>query len=286
MLAFADLHTHTTCSDGSLSPAQLIALAAERGLQALAITDHDTTAALPEAEEVAYQHNIFLVPGIELSCTAEGKDYHILGYFINPTCNLLRLHQEYCLEQRIQRIYTSVAILQELGLQLSAEEVLEFAGSAAPGRMHLANVLVEKEYCRSAGEAFNRFLGDGRPAHVEKWHFPPEQGIDLIHQCGGVAVLAHPGKHTPTKALTSMIVAGLDGIETRHPSHSTYLVRTYARIAREHGLLASGGSDFHGNRPYDDANFGTLRIPFDEVELLQNKAAMYKYHLNTRILEV
>jgi 3',5'-nucleoside bisphosphate phosphatase len=263
-----DLHTHTTCSDGALTPTQLVHKAHEHGLSVLSITDHDTASAALEAAPVAEQLGIEFIPGIEVSAFDPelGREYHILGYYIDPQHPELLRYESDCREKRVHRADRIVEKLQGLGLALTMEHVLHQARAGQEnigviGRQHIALALQAAGIVRSTKQAFERYLADGRSASVAKWRFTVQQAIDLIHTAGGLAVLAHPAKTIHGLPLVNMVKSGLDGIEIIHPAHDGYLRRYYEQFAKGYRLLMTGGSDYHGNKPVDEAHFGTFSTP-------------------------
>ncbi len=266
---WADLHMHTNFSDGSLSPEELLRIAHEIGLQALAITDHDTVGGLASATEWAERFGIELVPAIELGTHVGDTEFHFLGYFIDPENAALL---EYLRGIRITRKNRAAAILQKLasfGLKLKLDEVLERAGQAAVGRPHIAAAMVENGLVSSFQEAFDLWIGDGKPAHVNKGQYTPEALIELIHAADGIAVLAHPGRRLSNGLLQRMVSAGLDGLEVLHPSHDGATQNRLKQMAQKYGLLMTGGSDFHAFRGSQNV-IGNYIIPYKIVEQLKN----------------
>ncbi len=266
--AWADLHTHTTFSDGSLSPEELLRIAREIGLKALAITDHDTVEALQSALKLAPQYGIEIIPAIELGTHVNGTELHFLGYLIDIDSDTLSHYLE---EIRITRRNRAVAILKKLsayGLHLRLEEVLRRAGGGSIGRPHIAAAMVENGLVSSFQEAFDLWIGDGKPAHVNKGQHSPEELIHLIHEADGIAILAHPGNRVSQSLIRRFIRAGLDGIEVIHPSHDDQTQQMLKEIARKYGLLMTGGSDFHGFRGHQNV-FGNFIIPYKVVEQLK-----------------
>jgi hypothetical protein len=246
-----DLHAHTTASDGSLTPTELIALAAEIGLSAVAVTDHDTVDGLTEALEAARSRSLECVPGIELSIAYRPGKLHLLGYFIDPAhpglCERLRVLKE----NRARRNERMIAKMQALGLPITLEEVAAEAGSETIGRPHMALALAKKGIVGSVQEAFDRYLADGALAHVPKDKIALEEGIALIQSAGGLAFLAHPhtlklAADTLPAELLRLREMGVDGVECYYSQYDPARTSQFLQLAREAGLLASGGSDFHG----------------------------------------
>jgi len=250
----ADLHTHTHCSDGLLSPGALVQRAAAHDVQVLAVTDHDTTAGLDTAREAARGCGIELVSGIELSVEVDGQSVHLLGYGFDPTHEAVTDCLAAFSERRRERLDRMIQRLAKTGVRVEAERVDHHVGaSAAPGRPHLARALVDGGHVGSYEAAFEQYLGTDQPGYVPAPTQPAAEAIEVLHAAGGVAVLAHPGQWTSGETLRKLSERGLDGIECHARSHPAYLVDYYRRICRARGLLATGGSDFHGGADRDDA---------------------------------
>lgn len=266
------MHVHSTFSDGALAPADLIAKAVECGLQALAITDHDTTEGVREALTIKGNAPLEIVPGIEISCREGSSEFHLLGYFIDIDNPYLQRYVRFCEGARLQRIQRIVGQLNGLNIPITEQQVLDQSGGGIAGRLHVAQVLVAEGYARTVKGAFNHYLGESAPAFSGKWEFAVADAIKLIKLSGGAAVLAHPGKMVSSKRLYMMIRAGLDGIEVVHPSHNRRMQQHYSSLAARYRLLTTGGSDFHGNRAFDESNFGRLTVPYQSVVQLQEAA--------------
>ncbi len=246
-----DLHLHTTYSDGSHSPTEVIRFAHEVGVIALAITDHDIVDGIPEATEAGKQVGIEVIPGIELSSRFDGRETHILGYFFDwqdTTLQTRLTHQQTSRHERNPRV---VEKLNQLGLELSYEDVKAKAGGGSVGRPHIANVLVDKGYVNSTKEAFDRYLAEGGPAYVVRELPDSSEAIAWIREAGGVPVLAHPHwtkrKGQELQVMCSTLKeAGLMGIEVFYGTHTKRQTSEYLELARKLDLLMTGGSDFHG----------------------------------------
>ncbi|MDQ7041227.1 MAG: PHP domain-containing protein [Rhodothermus sp.] len=264
----ADLHLHTCCSDGRLTPAELIDRAHEAGLYCVAITDHDTIAGLAEAEQAAARRGMVVVPGVELSVQVDDEEVHLLGYFFDPAHPALNEALKAYQEARVQRFEAMLARLQKAGVSLAADQVRTTVGRGVPGRPHVAQALVAAGYATSYTEAFQRYLLPDGPGYVPKPAWTAAEAVAILHEAGGIAVLAHPGAHLRDQVFRALLEAGLDGIEVMHPSHSYYLVQHYRQVARDFGLLETGGSDYHGHRAHDDTLLGTYTIPYPRVERL------------------
>jgi predicted metal-dependent phosphoesterase TrpH len=245
MTSPVDLHSHSTASDGALSPADVVALAAERGVRHFALTDHDTTAGIAEATAAAHALGVELIPAIEISAWT-GREIHILGYFIDPDHPRLRALTAQRGDERLARAAAMCERLAELGFPVELERVLARA-TGQVGRPHIAAELVAAGHCRDFSNAFDRLIGNDGPAYVESPRVTGPQAIAAIHAAGGVAALAHPGVGDPdlSGALPTLAQAGLDAVEVAHPAHDRSARRNWRRLARAHGLLCTGGSDFH-----------------------------------------
>lgn len=269
----ADLHTHTRCSDGTLTAAELVAKVAAAGISAMAVTDHDSIDALPEALAAGGELGVEVVPGVELSVTADGQEIHLLGYGFDPAHPALRAHLNRFRDGRMERGRNMVEALNRLGVPLDMDDVIALAQDGAIGRPHVAKALAARGLVASYEDAFARYLCDEGPAFVAKPLFPAAQAIALLHAAGGIAVLAHPGTRVDGHVILQLIHAGLDGIETIHPSHSPALTRRYGDLAHQYGLIETGGSDYHGFRPEEDENFARYSIPYRRLELIRRAAA-------------
>lgn len=271
-MALGDFHTHTHHSDGLLSPVELVERAATNGVEVLAVTDHDTTAGLAEAEAAARSVNIRLIAGVELSADSDaGDDYHILGYFPSVPAVLANgKFQEQLHAYRVGRQQRGRVILERLAalrMPLDWERILAIAGPAAVGRPHIAQAMVERGYVASVREAFDRYLYDDGPITAEREKLPPSGAIELIRSAGGVAVLAHPCfLPDPAAAVTALKSAGLTGLEVYYKNLSQDEISAFAALAESTDLIASGGSDYHGIHD-DERDPGD--IPFADTKVQQ-----------------
>lgn len=248
MASRVDLHTHTTVSDGTLDPAELFEKAAQLGVETLAVTDHDSTAGGQAIQTLADRHpTVRLIPAIEMS--AEGElACHLLGYFIDPSSRELQARLEAFRRQRLERMRAMVAKLQTLGVSIALERVLALAKGDSIGRPHLADALMEKKVVKSRQEAFDRFLKKDGPAYVPSEAPTAPETIEIIRRAGGIPVLAHPSYHTPEALIQRLAGHGLMGVEAYYPEHGRALTQRYLDLAKSYGLVATGGSDFHGPR--------------------------------------
>lgn len=276
-MSVADLHLHTTASDGALTPREVVEQAATQGLQIIAITDHDTMDGVPEALRHAEAHGIQVLPGIELSLDSDGDEIHLLAYGIDLTSPQLLEHLRQFRDDRIDRMQRMVERLNALGYPISVQEVQEVAGDASIGRPHVARALVNRGYMPSVAAAFDRLLATGRPAYVSRRKVGLDEGVALVHAAGGVAVCAHPGLYrAPMQALEQLIAAGLDGIEVIHSAHSEGETARWDAFAREAGLLRTGGSDCHGPGVKREIYMGRFRIPASWVSALEERIELRK----------
>src|SRR5581483_9193917 len=273
-----DLHTHSTFSDRTYTPADLVMYAKKKGLRAVALTDHDTVEGLGEAMAAGKECGVEVIPGVELSAAFQEGAMHLLGLFVDRDAPSFLKKLSVLQASRRERNPKIVEKLRKLGFDITEDEVAAVAGGEA-GRPHFARVLMEKGEVGTITEAFERYLGEGRPAFVERFQFSPEEGISLIHEAGGVAVLAHPRtlRLSPDQLaplLKGWIRAGLDGIEVYYSTHTPEETVRYERLAAEWNLAATGGSDFHGeNKPGIDLGVGrgTLHVPYSILDLIRRR---------------
>ena len=246
-----DLHVHSTFSDGTLRPAELVAMAARGGLAAIAITDHDTVEGTAEARLAGLEFGVRVIAGLEMSVRHGDLPLHILGYGIDPDCPALRDALAGIQAARLVRNHAILARLAELGLAVSMAEVDAWSAMGQTGRPHFARLLVEKGLARDIDEAFTHYLGRGARAYVARQIYPAESALAVIRQAGGVSVLAHPTTADPSlrailPLLTELKALGLDGIEVYYPTHSASVRKKLSALAKKFGLLVTGGSDYHG----------------------------------------
>ena len=246
---FCDLHTHTLCSDGLQTPSEVVEAGLERGLKALAITDHDTLQGLDEARRRAAGTGLEIVPGVELSTAAGDLEVHVLGYFFDEDDAVFQGELRRFRDVRRERIRAILERLAELGMPLDEEEVLRCARGEAVGRPHVAEAMVARGYATNLDDAFRRFLGTHRPAWVPKPVLTPTGAIQLVAAAGGVTSVAHPATIGDDRILDDLAAAGLNAIECVHPKHDAASEARYREIAARHGLLVTGGSDSHGRKP-------------------------------------
>jgi hypothetical protein len=279
-MSFVDLHIHSTASDGSLTPRELVAHARAQGMQAVALTDHDTIDGLEEALAAGAELGLEVIPGVEISAHHAPGSMHILGYFINHRNGRLDQQLQVLKQARADRNPQIIAKLKKLGLAISLAEVEDVSGGGQVGRPHIAQVLQQKGYVATFQEAFEKYLGNHGPAYVSKFRFPPRDAIAMITAAGGVASLAHPFTLEYSSpghlkmTLQQLQEWGLAALEVYYPEHPPERQALYSRLARELGLLMTGGSDFHGAiKP--DVKIGVVGpgqyVSYDLVEKLRDR---------------
>ncbi len=274
-MRFADLHLHSHFSDGTYGPGELAAEAQRCGLAAIALTDHDSVEGCARTGRACAAAGIEFIPGTELTAEQDGDELHFLGYFIDTQNARLLTQIARFQAVRQNRIREMVERLNRLRVPLSADAVFALANCRAPGRPHVARALVEAGLCRTLDEAFERFLKKNRPAWVPKFKMGGEEALELIHQAGGVAVLAHPGLNRTDACIPALVAAGMDGIECFHTKHSTATEEHYLEMADRYHLLVTGGSDCHG-RSKGKPLMGQVKVPYLCVERLKARAAELK----------
>jgi predicted metal-dependent phosphoesterase TrpH len=267
----ADLHLHTTYSDGALSPETLVQRVHAAGLSIVSITDHDNVGALDEAIEAAKSFGIEIVPGVELSVTLNEKDIHLLAYFFDYNNQKLRDYLAFFRYERLKRAERIVQKLNAINVSLKMDAVLDQAGIGSVGRPHIASALLEEGLIGTYHEAFMKYIGVGAPAYEKKYQLSPQEATQLIAQAGGLTFLAHPGKYTTDFELSTLIQAGLDGIEVVHPSHNEMRQDFYRGVIHQYFLLECGGSDYHGGRKNDDQVLGVYTVPIQIVEDMRTR---------------
>ena len=269
-----DLHSHTTASDGTFTPEELVREAARRGVRVLAVTDHDSTEGLAAALDEATRHRpLEIVPGIEINCDVEGGEVHVLGYCLDYEAPWF---QDFCRAQREERrarVHRMAARLADLGMPIDAEEVFAIVREGSAGRPHVAQVMVRRGYVKTVREAFDRFLASGKPGHVPRAKLAPADAVRLIRRAGGVPVLAHPGIGDHDALIPSLVEAGLMGIECYYSEHSAAKTAGYVETCRRLDLVATGGSDFHGPK-VRAGQLGIPSVPLAVWESLKAKAAL------------
>jgi hypothetical protein len=259
-----DLHSHSTASDGAFPPDIVVAYAHKAGLSAIALTDHDTLAGVAAARENGALLGVRVVAGVELSVIDGEREVHLLGLHISRV-DALEAELAAIRDTRRSRAVAIVGKLNALGVPITADLVWTEAAGGAVGRPHIAKALIAGGWVRDQREAFDRYLGAGRPANVDKFRLNAEDGIRLVHEAGGIAVFAHPGPDGRRERLEPLVAAGLDGVEVRHPSHSSEDVSRLTALTEYFGLVPSGGSDWHGATAGPRV-LGALRVPAEWLD--------------------
>lgn len=284
-----DLHSHTTASDGTQAPADHVRLALAAGLSGLAITDHDTVAGVAEAVAEGRRLGVEVIPGVEISTAVDGRDIHVLGYYIDVSDAQLLRRLDSQRNTREQRNRLILQRLAELGVDVTMEEVRAQSRNIPSkedtiGRPHIAAALVAKGAVATIGEAFDRYLAGDAPGFVRVERIRPEHAVDWIREAGGVPVLAHPGLYQDETLVQRLIDYGIAGIETSHPDHRPEDEALYARLAAEHGLIATAGSDFHGSRAgvVYHAPLGARHVGPAALERLRAASSYYGRSLGLR----
>ena len=276
-----DLHTHTVYSDGTLTPTELVWLARDRGLDTVALTDHDTTNGLVEATAAGSEAGVEVVPGVELSTVRDGEGVHVLCYLIDLAHPEFLAELQRLRDDRFSRGERMVGKLRELGYPITFERVREIARGGNIIRPHVAQALMEAGVIPTIKDAFSdELIGSGGRAYVEKHALTPPQAIELVHSAGGACVLAHPGtwrevSPVPVAVIEELVEAGLDGIEASHPEHTPEMELGYVEMAQHWGLFWTGASDCHGKR-YDPVRLGSRTTSPEQFERLVARAAELK----------
>jgi predicted metal-dependent phosphoesterase TrpH len=273
MTKLADLHIHTNFSDSTSPPEEVVEQAIAAGLSCIAISDHDTTAGVQPTMDIANKVGLEVISGVELSTEVKGRDVHILGYCFDHTNEKFNSKLNEMQDSRIARMERMIEKLKEIGINdITLEEVCGLAESKSVGRPHLALKLVEKGHVKDIRDAFNKYLADGKLACVAKHKMTPHEGIKLIKDAGGVAVLAHPMVTRVDEYIEDFAQSGLGGIEVYYPTHAKKIVHRYEQIAVKHGLCVTGGSDAHGDAK-KHTYVGKIKVPYRLVEHLKQLAS-------------
>lgn len=267
-----DLHCHSTASDGLLTPAGLVTYASERGLSAIGLCDHDSTSGVAQAMATGAELGVTVIPGVELSSEIEGLQAHILGYFIDPQSESLQKEFTWMNQSRRERVGRIVQNLTTAGYPISVDDVMALAGDGTVGRPHVARVLVANGYADSVSDAFARFLTRGKPGYAISEKITPEGAIQAINRAGGVAVLAHPwSTKDPLGAVKRLQPVGLTGLECYYGEYTPAVREDLAKLARAYDLIATGGSDFHG-QGMKSVDLGGVFVPPEVVDTLRSEA--------------
>ncbi|MDD5428639.1 MAG: PHP domain-containing protein [Candidatus Omnitrophica bacterium] len=270
-MKYADLHIHTDFSDSTFSPEEVASRAAEVGLSAIAICDHDCVDGIAPCAKAAASSGIEVIPGIELTVEKQDAEVHILGYFIDNKADWFLKKLKDMRAARVVRIHKMVEKLNAAGIDVKAEDVFKLAGRGAVGRLHLAQAMIQTGKVKSFRDVFGKYIGFQKPCYVSHIRFSPQEAIEAILKTGGVPVLAHPGIMNKDEYIPELVGYGLKGIEVYHTDHKASVVKHYEELAEERGLLMTGGSDCHGMGK-GKALIGTVRVPYELVEKLKAAA--------------
>jgi predicted metal-dependent phosphoesterase TrpH len=272
-----DLHTHTTASDGTLTPRELVGKAVQHGVQVLAVTDHDSPVGLAAAgAEAAARPPLEIVPGLEINCDVEGAELHVLGYLVDYHAAWFQEFLQSQRAERAARVHRMAARLAELGMPIDPAEVFAIVRDGSPGRPHVAQVMVQRGYVKSVREAFDKYLHAGGPANVPRHRLTPAEAVAVIRKAQGVPVLAHPGLAHRDEMIPDLVEAGLMGIEVYYAEHSPAQTAAYLEMCRRWDLVATGGSDYHGPQSGRSNSPGTPAVPWSSWEQLQQRAERAK----------
>ena len=273
-----DLHLHTTCSDGTLTPEETVDEALSRGLKLISITDHDTIRAIAPASKAAAGRDLRLLSGIELNTDYKGQEVHVLGYGFEPESDAMREALGVMLGGRSGRNEAILERLRALGKPVAMERVKELAAGKVVTRPHIAKAMLEAGYVRSIQEAFDKYLKKGAPAFVERRSLTPQEACGAILGGGGVPVLAHPGKTNFDTLFRELLTCGLRGLEVYHPDHTESDSKRFLKYARKHDLLITGGTDSHGPYSGRPVEMGSIHVPWEAGEALMEAVEAHGAH--------
>jgi hypothetical protein len=281
-LRMYDLHVHTTASDGTCTPQEVLDRAVEIGLSGLAITDHDTVDGLELAQRYCIENKLQIdfIPGIELSTEDYGEEIHILGYFFDSKNVILQKRLKEIREARVNRAHKIINRLNNIGINISISDVRKYAGEDFIGRPHIARALIDQGYIMSVKEGFERYIGKGKPAYVPRYKFMPQEAIKLIKEADGISILAHPGLIENSRVIRQIVNMGIDGLEVYYPEHTRAQMAEFTRICHENNFLLTGGSDYHGLESTDSkGNLGCTGVSWN----LMKKMYLYKRQEGNKI---
>lgn len=277
-VGYADLHVHTTYSDGMLTPEEVVGKALDLNLKAIAITDHDCIEGIEPAIKAAKGTSLEIVPGVEVSAAVEDKEIHLLGYFIDWKSSPIVDTLTGMKTNRVERMEKILSLLKEQGLEISEEKVFGTLKEGTVGRLHLARIMVEEGKVRNIQEAFDKYIGDGKPCHIKHKRLDFSKAIKMIRRSGGVPVIAHPGTMGSDKYFPVYIEKGLRGVEAFHSKHNFVVNNKYVRLAKKYGLLITGGSDCHGMGP-GRILIGKTTVSCETLDELREEAERIKAEL-------
>lgn len=264
----ADLHLHTVFSDGTYTPEEIARSAFSLGLSAISVVDHDTVSGIKKVIDAGQLYGLEVLPGVELSTEYENREIHILGYLIDYESQNFIEQLGVLNKIRVERVYKITDKLKGLGINLEAKSVFDIAKQGNPGRLHIARAMKACGLVNSTGEAFYRYIGDKCAAYVAGFKLSPQEGINLIKEAGGIAVLAHPYSINRDELIPKLVDFGLMGLEVYYPEHTQATINFYLNLANKFSLLVTGGSDCHG-KAKPEIKIGSIRIPYELVEKLK-----------------
>lgn len=265
----ADLHIHTSASDGVYSPSKIVAMAKQIGLGAIGICDHDTINGLDEGLKAGEQQGLIVVPGIEINTDFGQNELHILGYYIDLNSPILNERLNHLRSERLNRGIRIVNKLNQAGINISMDKVQEIADGATIGRPHIARTIIDAGYASSLNSAFGKYLVRGTPGYVERYKLTPIEAIKIITDSNGIPVMAHPGNCHKDEVIPQLVNAGLKGIEVYHSDHTSHQRKHYKQIAEKYKLIATGGSDYHGPNVIHNITIGNATCDITVVDQLK-----------------
>ncbi len=265
-----DLHTHTVASDGLLTAEALVALAKDAGVGVLAVADHDSTDSVNAAQAAGTRLGVEVIPAVEINTDVDDSEIHVLGYYIDHRQPWFAEFLQRLRDGRVNRAAKMVEKLNHLGIRVDFARVRAIA-SGAVGRPHVARALVETGAVRNTEEAFDKYLGRNGPAYVERMKVSPQDAIQLLRRAGGIPVLAHPGWGVRDEMIPALVDAGLEGLEVYYPDHTPAMITRYLDVAKQHGLLVTGGTDFHGGDLATKVPPGSQYVPVECVVELKER---------------
>jgi predicted metal-dependent phosphoesterase TrpH len=267
-----DLHSHSLASDGQFAPGEVAVRASAAGCVAWALCDHDTVAGLEAAAGAAREVNVRLIPGIELSAFLERREIHLLGHFVDPASPALRDFEDFLAARRRERMATMIERLAALGVQVTAEAIERHSGGKTIGRPHVARAIVETGAVATLKEAFDRFIGEGRPAYVQRHRLEVADAVTLVRGAGGTVTIAHPGvSRLEVAEVARLAAAGVVGIEVIHPDQNPSVREKYQRAAEANGLVCTAGSDYHGPEVSPDRHLGMVTMTPEALQALERR---------------
>ena len=269
---YADLHVHTFYSDSTFSPEEVVSCAKEKGLAAIAICDHDTVDGIDPCMSIGREKGVEIIPGIEMSVEKLDAEIHVLGYFIDWKQDWLRKKLKEIQDSRVERIHIMIKKLNSMGVKVDAEEVFKIAvNKGSVGRLHVAKAMLNSGAIKKLREAFDKYIGFAKPCYVPYTKLSPKETMGLILKAGGVPVIAHPNLIGNDECISEFVEYGLRGLEVYHTDHKPHISKRYETMAKELGLLMTGGSDCHGMGK-GRVLMGTVRVPYEIVEKLKEEA--------------